>query len=697
MTQDCIKSALPSILSFPNAKLLIINDCGPDKKMLPMLKQFKKKYPQKIDLVDNKSNQGSLKNFNIGFKRYPNEDIVILNSDTLCVPNWLKRLELEAYSDPKIGTVTPLSNSTEVCSFPFFMKSNELFMNLCTEKIDSYFMKPRLGNIEAPTGIGFCQYYKRKCLDDVGYYDEVNFGKGFGEENDFSQRAIKKGWKNVITPNLFIFHHHGISYGEEKKALMENSMKVINQLHPSYHSDVASFIYRDPLKNARVIRLLQIIRELKLPKVLYITHGLGGGTFQHVQEIVEATKGKLFPLILKSEINSNSISLKFDINDDSNDIKLDQEKDLIFLSEILQFTKISSVHIHHFISFSPKIFNFIEGLNVKKIITIHDYFWLNGNATLGNKDKNLTYDEYYNLNTKDAEWHIRDRGYDYKKIHNFIYNSDLVIFPSFDTLNRYLSFLKIKNFVKVSHLEINRNVNKRPVKFKKKKRYLIGVLGGISKEKGADFLEKLAVFAYKFELKFTYSIIGHSYRKLKNISNSGHYESKYLPELIKQSGVDIIFFPAKIPETYSYTLSYALNSGLPIIAPNLGAFPERLSGRKNTLTYDYRLSYISISKQIILFIRNLEKGENIQAKKIITKDIYSNFYLKKYTDILKKPSSTQNYCDINKIYDYLFSYKNRPKDLRLNYLLPIAIHINKKIGSKLPQKLKIKIKNYLIK
>jgi hypothetical protein len=442
---------------------------------------------------------------------------------------------------------------------------------------------------------------------------------------------------------------------------------------------------------------LQIIRELKLPKVLYITHGLGGGTFQHIQEIIEATEGKFFPLVLKSEINSNSISLKFDINDDSNDIKLDQEKDLIFLSEILQFTKISSVHIHHFISFSPKIFNFIEGLNVKKIITIHDYFWLNGNATLGNKDKNLTYDEYYNLNTKDTEWHIRDKGYDYKKIHNFIYNADLVIFPSFDTLNRYLSFLKIKNFVKVSHLEINRNVNKRPIKFKKKKRYLIGVLGGVSKEKGADFLEKLAVFAYKSELKFTYSIIGHSYRKLKNISNSGHYESKYLPELIKQSGVDIILFPAKWPETYSYTLSYALNSGLPIIAPNLGAFPERLSGRKNTLIYDYRLSYISVSKQISLFIRNLEKGENIQAKKIITKNIYSNFYLKKYTDILKKPSSTQNYYDINKIYDYLFSYKNRPKDLRLNYLLPIAIHINKKIGSKLPQKLKIKIKNSLIK
>ena len=695
MTQECIKSALPSILSFPNAKLLIINDCGPDKKMLPMLRQFKKKYPQKIDLVDNKSNQGSLKNFNIGFKRYPNEDIVILNSDTLCVPDWLKRLEFEAYSDPKIGTVTPLSNSTEICSFPFFMKPNELFMNLSSKKIDSYFINPRLDNIEALTGIGFCQYYKRKCLDEVGYYDEVKFGKGFGEENDFCQKAVKKGWKNVITPNLFIFHYHGISYGEEKKALLENSLKVIDQLYPNYSSDVASFIYRDPLKNARIIRLIKIIRELKLPKVLYIVHGLGGGTFQHIQELIEASRGFFFPVILKSEINSNLISLKFNIDDDSNDIKLNLDKDLIFMSEILKFTNISTVHIHHFIGFSPQIFDFIEGLNVRKIITIHDYFWLNGNATLSNSKS--AYQERYNENLKDAEWHNRDKGYDYKKIHNFINKADLVIFPSFDTSTRYLSLIKIKNFIISNHLEINRKINKRPLKFAKKKKYSIGVLGGVSIEKGADLLEKLAVFASKSKLKFTYSIIGHSYRKLNKITNSGPYESENLPELIRQSGVDIILFPAQWPETYSYTLSYALDSGLPIIAPNLGSFPERLSGRRNTLIFDYRSNHISISKEISLFIRNMENGENIQAQKIITKDIDTNFYFKKYISLLKKAPLNENYSDINKIYNYLNADKKSSRDFRLNYLLPLALHVNKKITFKLPQKLKIMIKNYLIK
>jgi hypothetical protein len=99
-----------------------------------------------------------------------------------------------------------------------------------------------------------------------------------------------------------------------------------NQLHLSphplssnYHSEVAPFMHRDSSKNMRIIRLMQIIRELKIPKVLYVIHSMGGGTFQHVQEIIEASKGKFFPLILKPEINSNFFSLKFDIEDDLSD------------------------------------------------------------------------------------------------------------------------------------------------------------------------------------------------------------------------------------------------------------------------------------------------------------------------------------------------------------------------------------------
>ena len=45
-----------------------------------------------------------------------------------------------------------------------------------------------------------------------------------------------------------------------------------------------------------------------------------------------------------------------------------------------------------------------------------------------------------------------------------------------------------------------------------------------------------------------------------------------------------MLFAAQVPETYAYTLSVALQAGLPIVASALGAFPERLAGVPRSTT-----------------------------------------------------------------------------------------------------------------
>ena len=58
--------------------------------------------------------------------------------------------------------------------------------------------------------------------------------------------------------------------------------------------------------------------------------------------------------------------------------------------------------------------------------------------------------------------------------------------------------------------------------------------------------------------------------------------------LIAAEQPDVLLFAAQVPETYAYTLSVALESGLPIVASALGAFPERLAGvpRSTTVPWD---------------------------------------------------------------------------------------------------------------
>ena len=59
----------------------------------------------------------------------------------------------------------------------------------------------------------------------------------------------------------------------------------------------------------------------------------------------------------------------------------------------------------------------------------------------------------------------------------------------------------------------------------------------------------------------------------------GGYAEADLPALLARLQPDLVWFPAQWPETYSYTLSACLQAGLPVVAPNLGAFAERLGGR----------------------------------------------------------------------------------------------------------------------
>jgi glycosyltransferase involved in cell wall biosynthesis len=61
------------------------------------------------------------------------------------------------------------------------------------------------------------------------------------------------------------------------------------------------------------------------------------------------------------------------------------------------------------------------------------------------------------------------------------------------------------------------------------------------------------------------------------LSIQGQYADEDLATLIASERPDVIWFPAQVPETYSYTLSAALAAGTAIVVSALGALPERTS------------------------------------------------------------------------------------------------------------------------
>ncbi|MBL1946618.1 glycosyltransferase, partial [Klebsiella pneumoniae] len=98
---------------------------------------------------------------------------------------------------------------------------------------------------------------------------------GYGEENDWCQRAAKAGWPNFHQLNVFVYHKGGVSFAGEQSPRKIRAMELLNELHPNYTRDVMEFISRDPAKQARQRMLLRILAKANLQKILLVSHHMG--------------------------------------------------------------------------------------------------------------------------------------------------------------------------------------------------------------------------------------------------------------------------------------------------------------------------------------------------------------------------------------------------------------------------------------
>ncbi len=245
--EDCVNSVLHNTKA--DFKLIIIDDASPDPRIAIYLSKLEQITDQRVQVFRNRRNLGFIGTVNRGMSMN-NNDVVLLNSDTLVTSDWLQKLKRCAASDSRIGTITPFSNNAEICSFPLFCQSNPVPENpdLVAQAI-AFRQQPTYPEI--PTAVGFCMYITRNCLKDIGLFNEQLFGKGYGEENDFCRRAVNAQYRNVLCDDAYVVHVGSCSFGDEKHAHCERNMQVLLELHPDYMDVVSKFITRDPIQPIR--------------------------------------------------------------------------------------------------------------------------------------------------------------------------------------------------------------------------------------------------------------------------------------------------------------------------------------------------------------------------------------------------------------------------------------------------------------
>jgi GT2 family glycosyltransferase len=370
-TRNCIESLLRDV-PMAGHEIVVINDASPESELTEYLTGLAAS--GHITLLTNEENLGFVGTVNRGMALHPDRDVVLLNSDTEVAGDWLDRLVRCAYDDRMIGTVTPFSNNATICSYPRFCQDNPLPEGWSLDALDNLFRQLNDGKwIEIPTAIGFCMYIRRDCLHDIGLFDMANFGKGYGEENDFCMRATAAGWYHVLCADTFVYHAGGVSFAETQDPRKVIATDMMRRLHPSYEELVHRYIAEDPVRPFRLSVDAARLLGRGRPVVLFVTHGIGGGTDKHIHELAERLADCIEILVL-NPLADGQHELVWLREGEALKLFFHLPNDYARLCGLLRELHLERIHFHHTKSVDSTIWNLPEDLSLPYDYTVHDYY-----------------------------------------------------------------------------------------------------------------------------------------------------------------------------------------------------------------------------------------------------------------------------------------------------------------------------------
>jgi GT2 family glycosyltransferase/glycosyltransferase involved in cell wall biosynthesis len=588
-TQSCIRSVLADP-DRPPGRVIVVDDRSPEPKLSAWLDRLAA--DGRIELVRNRRNQGFVASINIGIETAATHDVVLLNSDTEVPPGWLARLAGHAYTTPRIASVSPFSNNATICGYPG-NDSNPPAFGLSVAELDAACRAANGGrSVELPTTVGFCMYIRRAALQDVGTFDVETFGRGYGEENDFCLRASALGWRHLLACDTFVYHEGSVSFGAAAAAAAQQGVNLLEQRYPHYPSLVAQHVRRDAVGPYRFAVTTELFRRSNRPTILMLTHDLGGGVRRHIMELIERVAGEANCLLLESTARGVMLSVPLLPGHHALALPADRLSDLAL---VIESANVSHAHIHHMMSMDVDVRALLHRLRIGFDVTVHDYFaicpqvnllpWLQG-AYCGEPGPavcDACIADRPSHGARDILSWRRGNAWQFLE-------ADRVICPSEDVRRRLARYGLDKNAVVVPHEAVIAGPwPLNPATIGKNQPLRVAVIGVLAHQKGA--LTVMSVAAAADPAALSLHLIGYPEQELPagladRITATGEYAETELPALLAKAKAHIVWFPAQWPETYSYTLSAAIDAGLPVAASGIGAFPERLAGRPLTWLVD---------------------------------------------------------------------------------------------------------------
>ena len=265
--------------------------------------------------------------------------------------------------------------------------------------------------------------------------------------------------------------------------------------------------------------------------VFIITNNTGGGSIKYLDDITKYYKNPTFIYI-----NSSNQFNKYKINNNS----------ILFLQHLFD----TDIELNF-------IFELKKKYLCKLIISIHDFYWID--TKLKYSFNNPTSWEYNYLKT---DLIIHD------DIINIFKIADDIIHPSQFTYNIYSKYFSTNNFKLILHNDYKIDYSTKYIPKIIANTINIGVLHSYSIYKGSEYINKLKLKYTKYSnYIINWLIVGQ---------NIPLYNEIEFYDYVKKYNLHCLTYLNKWGETWCYSLTKAINSGLPIIYNNFGAFKERI-------------------------------------------------------------------------------------------------------------------------
>lgn len=571
---DDVASLLPRLrgAQYP---ILLVDDGSDDARIAPLLSEFTDQMPT-AKVISHCINQGFVAAANTGFD-HSNGHVILLNSDTILPSgDWTTRLLEPMVNDPTVASVTPFSNNAEIISVPSARTVSQI-NPILVDKIDDAAKRfaPRHSTCELPTGIGFCMALNQDFLARIGPFDPA-FGRGYGEEVDWCQRARLAGGRNLALSSVFVGHKGGASFGAQKQDRIKAAARIINTRYPTYDSDVENWVADAPAQ-AQILALsiVWLAALAKQPTPVFFGHSMGGGAEAALQdEITIALKdhpGVVLlrvggPTLWRLEVIGQEFHLRGDASNEASILALLKPLDH------LRLVYSCGVGGRHPLD-APNLLSHIFDARCTLEICIHDFFPVSPSWNL--LDASGRFDGVPDVSTTDtahslpalhghapvshAEWRAR-----WSKL--------------FSLAQRVIVFSESSDqLIKIAYPHAAPKTVIRPHKLANlpdpvpRQGTVVGILGSLNEAKGAGVVQRLANTDFSARKFVVLGEIDGKYSLKKPSVVHGRYAQRDINALAQKYDIGVWLLPSICPETFSFATHEALATGLPVLAFAHGA------------------------------------------------------------------------------------------------------------------------------